>query len=1813
MKKKLLTIMLSIFMVLASFPATIFAEGDLTVTYDANGATSGTVPVDSSKYTDGDQVTVLGNTGNLQKDGYVFNGWNTQDDGKGIHRQPGGDPFEIHANETLYAEWAQKHDVTVNVTPSGAGTASADPTSAGEGSHVSLNAFPNPGYRFKEWQTTSGTLDDIHNDLTMPNEDVTVTAVFVPIIEIQVTNNNGANGTIQVKFGDGEVKSCTANSTKLDIPEGATTVTFKAIPDGDFTLQDCTILVNNSDYDESKSYKASVEGDGYTYTLPNDGSQVVFKASFGEKLLDWNTISWGGGNVEVKNGQVIPEVIHVGSNSYTAPFNALTSEDSLKNNHVTYSSGDLFVAEGTTDDISIDFRFIPDYGYQVTDVKANEGGSLLESFESGTEISTFTFNYKLGTNVHFNVEFTSKKDIINAANSTVVNDASISNGGNAINSGNLMLEIKDNANPSDGLKYVVGEGAIAEYLDMELSQIVSKVGTNSDGENNWENKLTDLEGSIDVTLNIPELDPNSDYYLVREHENEDHTYTYDVIDDAIFNKDDKTVTFGTDKFSTYALVKNEFDDNKFTVEYDGVFYDGECHASIEADGSVIRDGGIREFTTNEEITFTLNPAEDRRDLEHIVEIEVFDGDDKTSNTKYRSDITEGNVIEIENNNTFKFTPNKDVSFIVRVWWSEYDAFGPNEGQYIIETNVSDGGGNISLSPESGENNNSVLNESQRKDCYSVDTNVTLSFTPFENKMLDFVVCNDQIYTLDPQGDEQSISSLWSEDNKCYQLTVKDAKEGDFFYVEAHFTDIPLETGQFAVEYDDRPNGDSHDASIVVDESDTLYNGDRKSFTASSKISFKLNPPEDRKEDTPIVEIQVFDATIDKPYDTIWRTDSLVDEEHRLDLNENKFSFTPVSDAPFIVRVWWSEYDFFGPGEDQFIIENNVIGDGTIEFLPGSVGGITYGESSMRKDCFYIGNNVIASLIPGENKILDYVVINDQSYRRVPNEGESPLSDIWNGVAGCYQLNIKGESPENFFYVEAHFIDNNLKIQTIADVLATVKDFPTNYDDGWKQNGRGSLYIADNQLKVSEYKTGDHYRCFDLDAAITKNGDDYTHIESAYGSLVFHMTDGILTSIDFSNDKYSYLNGTYAKQLTIADIIPEDFPTSFDTGWVNENGAQVFRDDDYPDGFPFLHFQKNGVGGEAYGFTGKVFKDGDNYTSGSISYGLITFVMNKGVLTNIKLESDNTQEPYISSELLGNYESAVTIKDILATIDDFPSSYSGSNWESENDARVYNYDSKLTFTKVTSTNPWIENTLAIDVNYIVTKKGNNYTFKMLEQDSSEDVVTFVMNDGRLENITASGNAFELFDIDGTYEPSTRVRYTITYLDKGGSAFSGTHEDDYPTSHIFGYNTALKGASKDNYVFDGWYTDQDCTDGNKVTVLGAEDYTADITLYAKFIEAEAAISNTFDGTVKYYVSLLDALDDAKSMDSVVLLRDINFTNSKDIYIDEFVFLDLNNHKLHTNGVVTNNGGIVLYNENADIIDYLLYNVPGAYGAGEELKLPNASNPDYIVPDGTFLTVDVETSPNCQEFEIVVFDGEFIWNADVKKGTYLSIRDLTLGGDIIAPTDSNDKDTLVEVTELKLNDDIAIGSNNEDDGNATLFIESYDSSSDGKHNRGTINPNGKTITLNKTGVLVVSNDVSFDESIIKPGVDGMVVDKVYDEANKTYEYTLKLDHHYTNDSFTIPYNYAGTIEFVTDADCSVVGDVTVKVDGKVLNDSKYDLSFASVHITLHNDYLRLLSAGKHTMTISVKGYKTISQDFYITGDKPHPRYVVPNTGVN
>ena len=118
-----------------------------TVTYNANGATSGTVPTDENNpYESGSTVTVLGNTGNLAKTSHNFNGWNTAANGSGTPYAADA-TFNIEKSTTLYAQWEEvthAHDfiyyasgATITATCANAdGNCTLPPSTEGGSDHV---------------------------------------------------------------------------------------------------------------------------------------------------------------------------------------------------------------------------------------------------------------------------------------------------------------------------------------------------------------------------------------------------------------------------------------------------------------------------------------------------------------------------------------------------------------------------------------------------------------------------------------------------------------------------------------------------------------------------------------------------------------------------------------------------------------------------------------------------------------------------------------------------------------------------------------------------------------------------------------------------------------------------------------------------------------------------------------------------------------------------------------------------------------------------------------------------------------------------------------------------------------------------------------------------------------------------------------------------------------------------------------------------------------------------------------------------------------------------------------------------------------------------------------------------------------------------------------------------------------------------------------------------------------------------------------------------------------------------------------------
>ena len=202
------------------------------------------------------------------------------------------------------------------------------------------------------------------------------------------------------------------------------------------------------------------------------------------------------------------------------------------NNPGDKSGGHLAVKR---DDV-VTIKLIPDYGYQLSGASIN-GVTLAPQ----AEVSTFTFTMP-DTNVHFKGIFKQTQDEINTSG-TKVFSASVENGANAAPSGNLRLTVEDSdANTTNALAQV--ENAVsAEAVNLTLDQIVSK----GDGTN-WENPVTQFDQPVKMKLQVADYDTAAGYEVVREHNGNLTNLPTSVSEDG-------TLTFETNQFSTYFIVK----------------------------------------------------------------------------------------------------------------------------------------------------------------------------------------------------------------------------------------------------------------------------------------------------------------------------------------------------------------------------------------------------------------------------------------------------------------------------------------------------------------------------------------------------------------------------------------------------------------------------------------------------------------------------------------------------------------------------------------------------------------------------------------------------------------------------------------------------------------------------------------------------------------------------------------------------------------------------------------------------------------------------------------------------------------------------------------------------------------------------------------------------------------------------------------------------------------------------------------------------------------------------------------------------------
>lgn len=150
-----------------------------TLSYDGNSNTKGIVPSAPQEYAPGEAIQVKGNSGKLEKTGWIFSGWNTASDGSGVTYYEGQTFTMGHWDTTLWALWTMAtYSVIYNGNGAEGGTVPVDPNRYAVGEQVTVldntGGLVKDSYDFYGWSTQpdEGNYFNPGDTFLMENADV---------------------------------------------------------------------------------------------------------------------------------------------------------------------------------------------------------------------------------------------------------------------------------------------------------------------------------------------------------------------------------------------------------------------------------------------------------------------------------------------------------------------------------------------------------------------------------------------------------------------------------------------------------------------------------------------------------------------------------------------------------------------------------------------------------------------------------------------------------------------------------------------------------------------------------------------------------------------------------------------------------------------------------------------------------------------------------------------------------------------------------------------------------------------------------------------------------------------------------------------------------------------------------------------------------------------------------------------------------------------------------------------------------------------------------------------------------------------------------------------------------------------------------------------------------------------------------------------------------------------------------------------------------------------------------------------------------
>jgi len=382
-------------------------------------------------------------------------------------------------------------------------------------------------FGFESTSGGGGGNQPINNPVTLTFNVSGQTQPYIGVEEIMVDNTNRA--TIQNNTGSVEVESATNHDLVLRAYFGSK-ITSASVDGTACTIsadgQTATITVS----EKTEAYAVSVTA------TDSDDVTILWTHDPAEKNGAWSDayIERGTGTVQFvkleRNGvEVQPGV---GSN-----YNE-------NGGYYQCKRGDI-----------VTLKFVPAAGYQLTSASLN--GHTLEA-----QAEQSTFKVTMAGNFHLAGSFTKTSAQTKVASSTNVTGLSVSGTDAAINTGNVAVGVTGGqANPTDNeIEAAMGADSAdfveaVETVDITMTNVISKGGAGdyfSASGNYWTNPMTDLTTPATVSLAVAnKLSPGETYSVVRKH----GTKLTEI--DATYNSSTGLLTFGSNAFSDYTIIKKK--------------------------------------------------------------------------------------------------------------------------------------------------------------------------------------------------------------------------------------------------------------------------------------------------------------------------------------------------------------------------------------------------------------------------------------------------------------------------------------------------------------------------------------------------------------------------------------------------------------------------------------------------------------------------------------------------------------------------------------------------------------------------------------------------------------------------------------------------------------------------------------------------------------------------------------------------------------------------------------------------------------------------------------------------------------------------------------------------------------------------------------------------------------------------------------------------------------------------------------------------------------------------------------------------------